>query len=1557
MKLLGENPPAWVAQYVGIDFRDRGTDRENGLDCYGLARLVYAERFGVILPDLSAQYVSAEDRTSVATTIADESGSPRWSRVERPGFGSVGVFRVCGALNHVGVAVARGKMLHSLRGARSVVESFESPLWAPRLSAWYDFAGPVVVKRRTSILSPGVDTTERPEGATLEDIVHSAGVRPDTPGLRVYIGDREVPRHRWRYVRPRAGRRVVIGVVPESSGKDALRIVLAIVVIVVAWYLGPVVAVGLGFSATGSAAAIATASIALAGTLAVNALVPPPGANLTDAAGGTGISPSIAGARNDIRAFAPVPWVGGTYRLTPPYAARPYTEVVGDDQYLRCLFAWYGPTTVDDIKIGDTPIEEYEGVEIETRPGYADDDPITLYPGVILEQSLSVLLQAVDSWTLRTSDTNADELSVDVVFPQGLAEIGGTGEKRPLTVGLEIEYAVAGSGVWGAVSSQAPDSERALDYFFRLPESPRLIPNFTAASGLRIAWSKNGTFPDAIPTQMAGLTSRYAYRAAGFVYCPVAGVYEFGIDASGACDLRIDGKLLVSWYGSHPPAGTPSFSHYAAVTLSRGYHTFRVRFDAQDPATAAVAFGWKKPGDSAISIVPASNLYTRIQTSAGNGLGQPPQYDYRRGFGVSVFDPSRYGGAISVTDNRTETIRRSLSWAVPRGQYDIRIRRIAPDTDSDRLIDKVYWSAIRTIRNEDPIKMPGLTKIALRIKASDQLNGVVDNLNAIVTSVLPDYDAASGEWETRATRNPASIYRGVLQHPANRKRVGDGRINLAKLASWHGDNVANGFVFDAVYDFPGTVYERLAQIASMGRAAFGMEDSLFSVVQDKTQTTPVQVFTPRNSRSFRGRRSFPDVPHGIRVGFMNGAAGYERDERIVLDDGYQLDGLDAFGNPAPTLPEATTFETLDLFGCTDAALAWKIGRYYIAVARLRPETYELNVDFEHLVCRRGDLVYVTHDVPLLGLGAGRVRQVVNDTSGNAAVFESDAPLEMEAGKNYAAVFRKADGTFVRANLRTEAGEVSVVYFDSVIPAGQPAPAAGDLFAYGERSVETREMIVRAITMGPDLSASLALVDHAPAVHLADSGTIPSYESGINHPPTYDSGPDAPVIDSVRSDDFVMVRNPDGTLSPRIVVGLRRPSASNRPYPHSIQARIRQNVTGSTWRYLATIPASTFSVSYDGVEETVVYEIAVRYISAAGAYSAWATTVHEVIGRTLPPPDVQSFDVVRLADGTRRYSWVLGEIPPDIVGVRIRYAVGGSGLAWEAMADLVSGGILEGASPTDLAVPGLGLWRFAIKMVDSSGLESRNAVFVERNLGPLPADGVALSEDGRSLGWPGTKTNAGVGVYGELFARGQVTWNTIAALWLDWRKWSYIPFPSIAYEHPVIDAGFVFEFEPDAIAVTLGDQVAVVEFDYSLDNVLWNGWQNIDGFEGQTVRGRYVKFRVSVESTAMNTVAMLFDFTMLLRAPLVEEFLNDVDTSALTAGYSIAPGWFFAPVSSRLFSVIRSISVSFNGTGAGWTWEAINKNTDPGPELKIYNPSHTLQDATIDITVRGIRGVD
>lgn len=78
-----------------------------------------------------------------------------------------------------------------------------------------------------------------------------------------------------------------------------------------------------------------------------------------------------------------------------------------------------------------------------------------------------------------------------------------------------------------------------------------------------------------------------------------------------------------------------------------------------------------------------------------------------------------------------------------------------------------------------------LALVAVRVKATHQLSGNLDNLNAIGARHCLDYDHPTGAWIERPSSNPAAIYRYVLQSPANPAQVTDAGIGLDQLAEWH----------------------------------------------------------------------------------------------------------------------------------------------------------------------------------------------------------------------------------------------------------------------------------------------------------------------------------------------------------------------------------------------------------------------------------------------------------------------------------------------------------------------------------------------------------------------------------------------------------------------------------------------------------------------------------------------------------------------------------------------------------------------------------------------------
>ncbi len=74
--------------------------------------------------------------------------------------------------------------------------------------------------------------------------------------------------------------------------------------------------------------------------------------------------------------------------------------------------------------------------------------------------------------------------------------------------------------------------------------------------------------------------------------------------------------------------------------------------------------------------------------------------------------------------------------------------------------------------------------------------------------------------------------------------------------------------------------------------------------------------------------------------------------------------------------DGALIEDMTSFACTNDEQAWRFGRFMLAQNKLRQETMSIQVDFEQLVCTRGDFVQITQDVMRVGGTPARVKSVV-----------------------------------------------------------------------------------------------------------------------------------------------------------------------------------------------------------------------------------------------------------------------------------------------------------------------------------------------------------------------------------------------------------------------------------------------------------------------------------------------------------------------------------------------------------------------------------------------------
>ncbi len=276
---------------------------------------------------------------------------------------------------------------------------------------------------------------------------------PD-PVLRAHavarVDGREIPARAWDRFTPLAGSLVEIAVRPGQRGKNPLATILQIALLAGALAisggaLGGLLGTSSLFAAGSISAGLAAAAFTVAGSYLINAIAPPPDLGLNRAGGEVSPTYFINAARNQLRLGAPVPAIHGRHRMVPPLGGSYVREVRGDDLWLRGIVVWgIGPVEISDVRIGDTPFDQFAGTTIQHYPGDGTATPLSLYPNAPTELDVGATLSNAAGWIRRTTNANAEEISVDVDFPQGLARVNPkNGRLEARSVQLEVRWAPA----------------------------------------------------------------------------------------------------------------------------------------------------------------------------------------------------------------------------------------------------------------------------------------------------------------------------------------------------------------------------------------------------------------------------------------------------------------------------------------------------------------------------------------------------------------------------------------------------------------------------------------------------------------------------------------------------------------------------------------------------------------------------------------------------------------------------------------------------------------------------------------------------------------------------------------------------------------------------------------------------------------------------------------------------------------------------------------------------------------------------------------------------------
>jgi hypothetical protein len=682
-----------------------------------------------------------------------------------------------------------------------------------------------------------------------------------------------------------------------------------------------------------------------------------------------------------------------------------------------------------------------------------------------------------------------------------------------------------------------------------------------------------------------------------------AGYYEITAAADDEGSVSIDGAKLITIQGKDAWANVGVTWFYAEAN---SVHAVRMKGLNSGGGAAAVA----------LTITYAENAGLNIAGSMGTELI----------FGKDGFFSKRKDAFNYVYKMR----------GLPRAKYSIQVIRTNNDeTEKEEDKDHRYYSKailyavtgynkqtlnsnnqlvpIRVVKNPPNCH---LARTFIKIQSTNKINGSLEGVNALVQTKSNVLNRITNDWKTvDVTNNPAALFLYVLMHPANAYRVANNIIDAAKyvdlnaLADWYKFcepmTYANGkwtrditkplLTYNAVLTNITSVMDVLKDICSAGKASPNFIDGKWTVVVDKPRTGVVQHFTPHNSWGFEATKVLPRIPDAFRITIADEEKGYQANEYRVY-------------NLGKTESNAELFEELNLPGVTNFAQAKHIAQWHMAQLKLRPEMFSLNVDFEYLVCNRGDLVRVTHDVPLWGAGSGRIKTC---TVGSAVIALTEE-IYLEAGKTYNIRVRTNTGASV---LKTLASITTTGYSASITLSGALVAGDGvnpdDLFMLGEVSKESQELIVLSIEANSNISARLMLADYSPSIYTADLSGYLSYNSNITTIGNYLTTSIinvAPTIVSVNSDSALSDTIANGTFTNTAII-----SYTNSANLSVSAERVQLQVIPGNGLFDTASPSyygtkDSSSITVHQLTTGLLYKVRARYTNNSGTIAGpWSDT--------------------------------------------------------------------------------------------------------------------------------------------------------------------------------------------------------------------------------------------------------------------------------------------------------------------------------------------------------------
>ncbi len=765
--------------------------------------------------------------------------------------------------------------------------------------------------------------------------------------------------------------------------------------------------------------------------------------------------------------------------------------------------------------------------------------------------------------------------------------------------------------------------------------------------------------------------------------------------------------------------GTQAQTHIPGIPGPEQPHQVNVEVTSSTPIVRTVS-------DSAIDAVRVTlSIPALADTNTSNGD--------TAGTSVAIaIDVQEDGG--SYVEVKTDTITGKASSKYQRsymialtgtGPWNIRMRRLTPDSGRQTLLNQTWWESYDEVINAK-LRYPNSALVATIIDSEQFSNIPVRGFDwKLLRTQIPSNATVqsdgrltySGTWDGTFQigwhANPAWAFWDMVTE--SRYGLGDyvpaelmDKWALYEIGRYCDELVDDGFggqearfSCNLYMQTQEDAYKVLQDMASIFRGMAYWSEGLVTASQDAPSDV-MALYTNANviggefiyaGGSLSARHTVALITWNDPADFYARTVEYVADTAAIARYGYR--------------------ETSKIaIGCTSRGQAHRVGEWILYCEEYESETVTFRVGLDGLRARPGQIIHVADGDRAGKRYGGRI-------TGGASVgaVTLDKAFTPTPSVSYILEIMMPDGTVATAPIASFAG--AALTLGSNLPA---IPQANAIFAISSAELQPQTFRILAIVEAQNGEFEITALAHNP-------GKYDAVESGLVLDPVTTSllgtAPDAPqnlvVTESLYSSSGIV----------RVMISISWDAA---PRAQDYTVRWRRN-DGN----LVTIEGVT--AAFCEIRDALPgdYDFTVSARSITNKVSPPAPTSKTILGKTALPGSVMNFSIAGISDGVAQLTWAQSsDLDVQIGGfVRLRHtpAQDADSDDWTSSIDISPA--LPG-TVTTAAVP-LKTGTYLAKFVDSSGNPSAEASVANVSLAALEQLNIVETITESST-FPGTKTN-------------------------------------------------------------------------------------------------------------------------------------------------------------------------------------------------------------------------